>query len=256
MMNLKTTLLQILNKFTNRDIIIPAKSFHIPEQYIQYATEFKINTYIANVNNKKYQIKFKVYRGVNDYLKSRSRIMVHHEGLPKPTIKDFVMRDLNNLTQKSFLDPFIQAIRSITLDKGMQARIAISLVQNIPFDANSVANDNITDKYPYEVLYTNNGICSEKSELLAYILRELGYGVVMFDFDTHIAVGIKCPMEYSYVNSGYAFIETTIPTTITDSSGTYTGSSLSEPSGIIYISDGYSFDDLDVDWKSVHDNVS
>jgi len=32
------------------------------------------------------------------------------------------------------------------------------------------------------VLYEDKGVCGEKSLLLAYLLRELGYGVVLFEF--------------------------------------------------------------------------
>jgi hypothetical protein len=42
-----------------------------------------------------------------------------------------------------------------------------------------------------------------------------------FDQEDHAAVGIRTNPEYTYKNTGYAFIETTLPTIITDSSGKY-----------------------------------
>lgn len=79
--------------------------------------------------------------------------------------------------------------------------------------------------------------------MLAYLLRELGYGVVLFEFNSenHMAVGVKSPIQYSYLNSGYAFIESTSPTIITDSQGNYVeAGKLTSTPQIIQISDGSS----------------
>jgi len=63
-----------------------------------------------------------------------------------------------------------------------------------------------------------------------------------------MAVGIKCPKLYAnyvYNGTGYCFIETTMPSIITDSEGEYVGVGKlrSEPK-IIFVSDGYSFDSV------------
>ena len=103
-----------------------------------------------------------------------------------------------------------------------QARIAISLVQQIPYDWQTFGLEN---RYPYEVIYDNTGVCEEKSRLLAFLLRDLGFDVVLFSFESenHMAVGIMCPVQYSYKNTGYCFVETTEPTMITYSQGEYVG---------------------------------
>ena len=98
-------------------------------------------------------------------------------------------------------------------------------------------------RYPYEVLYDEEGICGEKSELLAFLLREIGYETVLFynQEENHESVGIKCPIEESYKRTGYCFVETTGPSIITDDSIEYMGNIVltSEPE-IIHISSGYS----------------
>ena len=93
-----------------------------------------------------------------------------------------------------------------------------SIVQKITF-----GNSNKTIKvsrgeldyarYPYEVLYDEKGVCGEKSELLAFILREMGYGVAFFYYppENHEAIGIKCPKRHSVGRTGYCLIETTGP---------------------------------------------
>jgi len=200
------------------------------------------------VGEKKYQIRFLTYGGLNDYLSNIPRAITYYADQSEPTTKDFIFRNINNKVQKPFLEPLVQAIRSAAPSEADQVRIAISLVQNIPY-----RNDD-SNRYPYEVLYTNSGNCEEKSELLAYLLRGLGYGVAMFEYDTatfgHAAVGIKCTGRHDYIGSGYCFIETTKPRAIADSNGEYTdfnGNIIGLPAmpEIIKICDGKLFYDFD-----------
>ena len=149
---------------------------------------------------------------------------------------------------KNYLDDLVRSIEEKTSDPDDQARIAISLVQTIPYDVDEAAevksSPGIRGQYPYEVLYNDAGICQDKSFLLAYLLRGLGYGVVLFDFPSqnHMAVGIKSPDRYSYEHSGYAFIETTTPSIPTDSQDSYidVGKLTSTPH-LFPVSDGDSF---------------
>ena len=166
--------------------------------------------------------------------------------VPPEEIRQYYLKYLDDPTQKNDLDALVRQIKSQTADQDDQARVAISLVQNIPYDYNklyAVAKTGTT-RYPYQVLYDNTGVCSDKSLLLAYLLRELGYGVVLFSFDAenHMAVGIKSPDQYAYRNSGYAFIESTAPSIPTDSAGDYPGAGkLTSTPEIIRISDGIPF---------------
>lgn len=117
-------------------------------------------------------------------------------------------------------------------------------------------SDNVKGKYPYEVLYTGSGLCSGKSELIAYLLRGLGYEVVIFSFNTenHDAIGIKCPQKYSYRDTGYCFVESTSPSIITDASGDYVGTGkLTTMPNILKICDGNSFDSVSEEYD---DNIN
>jgi hypothetical protein len=105
---------------------------------------------------------------------------------------------------------------------------------------------------PYQVLYENKGVCSEKSILLAYLLRNLGYGVGLFEFskENHMAIGIKCPGQYDFKNSGYAFIETATPSIPTDDQGDYVGAGrLTSTPQIFQISDGSSFSSISEEYQ-------
>lgn len=135
----------------------------------------------------------------------------------------------------------VEQIRQKSADPQTQARIAINLVQRIPYDEDSYKQGKVLNRYPYEVLYDNKALCGEKSRLLAYTLKELGFGVVMFMFDTHQAVGIKCD-NFSFRNSGYCFVETTGPAMITNSQTVFPNVGLLGDELIIAVSDGLSFD--------------
>jgi hypothetical protein len=224
------------------------------------ASSFKTNpnsvdyTYI--LRGSRGHITYTVYGGLSDYLKGLPKEITYEAGGTPPTDTDFLMRDLNDENQKQFLDPLVDQIKSITPNQDDQARIAISLVQNIPYDMSSFKAGNIEGKYPYETLYTDTGVCSQKSELLAYLLRGLGYGVVIFRFDNHDAVGLKCPQQYSYKGTGYCFVESTTPTIITDGSSDYliSGNSdattkLADIFKTLNICDGNSFDSVSEEYN-------
>lgn len=102
-----------------------------------------------------------------------------------------------------------------------------SFVQYIPYDHDKVTalGTNANPYYPYETLYLNKGVCSDKTFLALVLLRQLGYGAAILDFPerNHTALGVACPVEYSLNGSGYCFGETTnyfplgvIPQTIKD----------------------------------------
>jgi hypothetical protein len=221
---------------------------NVPLAASKYMTDPKTGNYEYVLRGTRSQISYTVYGGMNDYLKSRPRYITYRGDQAQPTDKDFIMRDLDNDEQKYLLDPLVEKIQDITPNKDDQARIAISLVQNIDYDIDSLRSGEIKGKYPYEVLYTGCGVCSEKSKLLAYLLRGLGYEVAIFRFieEKHDAIGIKGPQEYSYRDTGYCFVESTSPSIVTDSSGDYVvGNSttkLTTMPDVLTICEGNSFD--------------
>jgi len=150
---------------------------------------------------------FIVYRGVNDYLAGLDRSISYY--YTPPTSKDFILRDLDNKVQKDYLNLLVDKIKAKSDDPDQQARTAISMVQAIPYDWDAFNSGNVDGRYPYEVLYDIKGVCMEKADLLAFLLRELGYGVAIFEYnaENHRAVGIQC--EKGNYNTQYCFIEAT-----------------------------------------------
>jgi hypothetical protein len=180
------------------------------------------------------------YDGVRDYLLER------YPDRPTDfynvsTLKNYYRQYVSDPVQKKYLDAFVENIRERSELPPERARIAVSLIQHIPYA------ETPRTLYPYEVLYYDMGKCDDKSILMAYVLSQMGYGTALFLYypEHHMALGLKCPKQYSLEGSGYCFVETTSPAIMTYSNGTYAdvGRLTSRPE-IIRISDGASFDQI------------
>ena len=208
------------------------------------------------------KIEFVVYNGINDYVANISRSISYYND--SPTTKDFVLKNIDNGLQLEYIQPLVKKIESRASDKSEKAKIAISLVQNIPYDMASSIGIIIKGRYAYQVLYEQKGVCGEKSELLALLLRELGFGVVLFHYEeeNHMALGIKCPEKYGYLDTEYCFVETTQPSIITDSDLEYMGvGKLESKPEIINLSEGSKLENVKEeyydarDWNSIQDMI-
>jgi len=191
-----------------------------------YQEEPKNITLNYVLRGRKGKINFVVYKKLAENLSQIPRYLDSREN---PTLLDFKLKMIDQKEQREFLLPLVIEIEKITKDKTDQARIVMSLVQNIPF-GNSTKTSQFGNiyieyqRYPYEVLYDMKGICSEKSNLMIFLLREIGYGTSSFYYglENHEAIGIKCPSGRA--NKGeFCFIETTGPSIITDDRTDYFG---------------------------------
>ncbi|PIO08605.1 hypothetical protein COU59_01065 [Candidatus Pacearchaeota archaeon CG10_big_fil_rev_8_21_14_0_10_34_12] len=195
--------------------------------YMSNPKEITLN-YILNGEKKSFN--FVVYEGAYDYVSNIKR-SIDYDGNNTPGRIDFKLKAINEEIQKAFLMPLALEIQKQTQNKDEQARIAVSIVQSIPY-GRANGETRITGKssvsysrYPYEVLYNEIGICGEKSELMSFLLRELGFGTAIFynSQENHESVGIKCPESESWQGTGYCFVETSGNSIISDISLTYSG---------------------------------
>jgi hypothetical protein len=191
---------------------------------------------------------FTTYSGVNNYISNLDKSIWYIPGTDSiPTDGDFVSKEINEPVQNYYLKPLAEQIKALTPDKDEQARIAISIVQMIPYDWEGFEHGNLIDKYPYEVIHTAKGVCGEKSKLIIYLLRDLGFGTAYFVFEeeNHATAGIKCPKEYSYMSSGYCFIEATDTALIGQSNNNYVNvGQLSYHPAIYTTSNGLEYQDI------------
>lgn len=232
--------------FCSNEILIEKASVCGCPEILEQRGEFCLSDYQANpevreldyfLNGKKGKIDFVVYRDFVDYLSDLPNKIQHNIG-EVPSRQDFKLKKINEPFQREFLLPMVIEIQNLKKNKRHQAEIAISLVQNIPYGISDkktffAGQEMDYSRYPYEVLYDIEGICGERSELLAFLLKELGYGVSIFYYpvENHEAVGIKCSSYDGEKHKGYCYIETTTSLNL----------ELSSEPEIIFISDGDSF---------------
>lgn len=186
----------------------------IGDSFGQDLIDYKINPRIANLNYGSGKISYPVYAGLDEYFSNVERSISYSEGSAPPTTKDFIMKEINDDLQYQALMPLVWEIRSKARTPKDEANMAIKMVQNIPYDYDALYSVYLIGRYPYEVIYDNKGVCGEKSELLAFLLKELGYDVVIFEFnaENHRAVGILC--DKGNYKTNYCFIESTEPTAV------------------------------------------
>lgn len=193
----------------------------------------KTSSYSYIIENNRKFISFTVYGGLSDYFSDVRR------SSPSGPEKDVISDILGNDYQDEYLQPFIESIRSRSQNSDDHAKIAISVVQHIPYNRNKPYNTSSGWFYPYETMFSNGGTSADKSLLSAYLLKELGYDTVLFEYPGHMAVGVKCSPDYDFYDTGYAFIETTEPTIITYVPDTYYGGdSASASPQVIRINEG------------------
>lgn len=235
------------------NIIKKATKCGCPQNYIaenencinalEITPEQRTFTYI--LRGKQDSITTTVYKELDLYLSEIPR--TYYCDPECPSSQEQELKYIDNPEQKRHVLEIARQIKEKTPNKADQARIAISLVQSMPYADGERRRDTLTGRYPYEVLYDQKGVCGEKSGLLVFLLREIGYGTALFHYnpERHMTVGIKCPLNYSYKNTGYCFIETTEPIMATYVPKEYVeiGELKSEPE-IIQINDGNSFDSV------------
>ncbi|MEI6294376.1 MAG: hypothetical protein WCP36_11875, partial [Methanomicrobiales archaeon] len=145
-------------------------------------------------------IKFTTYGGVSDFFSSKP--LTFYQNMDN----EVLLPRFSDETHNSYMQPLINEIKSKSSDQKKQAMIAIGLVQHLNYGTGAEW------EYPYTAIHLERGVCGDKSWLLGYLLKQLGYDVVIFNFKDHAAIGIKSNGVGTFKNSGYAYVESTGPT--------------------------------------------
>jgi len=167
-----------------------------------------------------YELKLTLYKSVYDFYRSGPKEYTYYQNLPANWEEEYYgMFVQQNPIDKTIPDLAAQ-IKNLAaknrLTEDQTVELAVSFVQSITYDnerARKIEQNSQNEKpnYPYELLYLQKGVCSDKSFLSAVLLREIGYGTALFEYkdEKHIAVGIQCPIDKSTYNSGFCYTETT-----------------------------------------------
>jgi hypothetical protein len=141
-------------------------------------------------------------------------------GLPEiraPTVPQFYQMTAADPSQtgtlKRLADGFLDAKNRSGLSDDEFVEVVAKYVQNITYEPGTGLS-----KSPAETVADHVGDCDDKSLLLAGILAEAGYKVALlyFENESHMAAGVAADPQYDFRNSGYAFIETTVPAYLGD----------------------------------------
>lgn len=135
-------------------------------------------------------------------------------------VKDYVKyaNDPNNEALAAQIADCLREIGdSLSYSDAEVAREAVNFVQSVieyRYDIESTGEEDYP-KYPIETIYERQGDCEDSSILLAAILKEMGYEVVLLHLPQHVAVAVKTTDDYNagsyYELNGhrYLFIECT-----------------------------------------------
>lgn len=176
--------------------------------------------YQWNYAGKKYSVSQDLYESVYNFYKSQPKTYTYFSELPANWEDEyygmFIVQNEKDLSISNLADAIKKIGEKNKLNEDQIAELVLAFVQSIPYDDQKAENilsknNNETMSYPYELLYENKGVCSDKSFLATVLLRSLGYGTTLFVYENenHMAIGIQCPKEYSTYGSGYCYAETT-----------------------------------------------
>lgn len=206
--------IQTLNK-TNNQASAPVRMF--PEPQDPKTVDFK-----WEYQKRPYDLKLTLYKSVYDFYSTSPKDYTYYETLPPNWEEDYYGMFLKVNPQDKTIPDLADQLKSLgarnRLSPDKIVELTTAFVQSIPYDdqrARKIEQNSPEEKpnYPYELLYQQKGVCSDKTFLLYSLLRQMGYGTALFEYkqEKHIAVGIKCPAEDSTYNSGYCYTETTQP---------------------------------------------
>ncbi len=97
-----------------------------------------------------------------------------HLDAKRPAFYGNYLEYVNEPEQADAIRAIANSLRSRYGSGDDAARAAISLVQHIPYHYAGMSARSSNLRHPYEVLYDNTGVCSEKSVLLAALLKGPG----------------------------------------------------------------------------------
>ncbi len=192
-----------------------------------------------------------LYTGIYDYYAEQPKSYSYYGQLASNWETEYWNMFISEPIQDETLISIVDYVKSNIGDEDEQARALLSFVASMPYDYTKMNDLTAQANYPYETLFLNRGVCMDKSLLGTALLKELGYGVALFEYEEedHMAVGIKCPAQYALYGSDYCFVEVSRgPVHITKIPDEYYGGIIlhSKPL-IIPVSDGKTLESIEKD---------
>jgi len=143
----------------------------------------------------------------------------YYQGIPRPPTSNYSVYVTHPLDD-TFIELLASKFEKVAQEEGLsdlqKVEFATSFVQSLPYTSDSVTTPyDEYPRYPVETLVDSGGDCEDTSILMAALLNQLGYGVVLIIFPgVHCAVGVLGGegIYGSYFNHNggkYFYLETT-----------------------------------------------
>ncbi|RJQ21161.1 hypothetical protein C4580_02865 [Candidatus Woesearchaeota archaeon] len=161
-----------------------------------------------------YSVTLPLYTSINQHYQNQPRVITYRGALPSNWQEQIYVTVLS-LNETEGFNELITYLNKTKQEKKFSnddfADFVITFVQTLPYDYAGLENPNRQVRYPYQTLFDQTGVCSDKTLLAAKILARFGYGVALFLFDdeNHMSLGLQCPKIDSSYLSGYCYVETT-----------------------------------------------
>ena len=177
-------------------------------------------SYTFDVNKESYTIDLPISESLISYFGSQPKVY-RYEGrqLPSDWEKDYYNMFLTNEKDERLIKQIIRRIKDLkpSMTEAELVEFLIAFVQGgLAYDWDSFYSVADQLNYPYETIFKEKGVCSDKSLVLSKLLAFVGYDIALFAFPkaNHMAIGIRVPAEFGSFKTNYAFIETTNYTNI------------------------------------------
>ena len=191
----------------------------VSKQELPFKENLKEIRYTWQSDGKDYELEKTFFESTNIFYEESPKAYKYRGEAPENWEDEyygmFFQTAIDDFTISELTSKFKSIGEEKKLTDDQLVELVVAFVQKIEYDnakANVILSNNEESiNHPYETLFTQKGVCSDKSILAAAILRQLGYGTALFTYEAekHMALGIKCPMQYSNDNSGYCYAETT-----------------------------------------------
>jgi len=199
------------------DIVDPA--LVVSKKELPLQSGMKEIVYSWQYAGKYYELKEALYTSTFNFYQASPKAYRYKGELPANWENDYYAMFFMSANGDEFILKMANDLQELgrknKLSDDQIVELVLAFVQRITYDdakANAILSGGQESiYYPYETLFVQSGVCSDKSILAAKLLQSLGYGTAIFTYEAekHMALGIKCPMEYSNNNSGYCYAETT-----------------------------------------------
>lgn len=118
----------------------------------------------------------------------------HYSSIPRAPTENYsiyVTHPADDSYVEALVDKIEEAAESEGFDEWETVNFAVCFVQSLPYTSDSATTPyDEYPRYPVETLVDGGGDCEDTSILMAAVLDEMGYGVILLSLPQHMAVGV------------------------------------------------------------------